>query len=143
MKKQHGFTLIELMIVVAIIGIISAIGYPAFVGYTEKAEFLDSKYKLTTIADLEERFHLRHQTYTEDILTAAGLNTTDLSPNQSYKYTVKAGPLGLGDSYIITATLVLDDPIASCYTMTLSSTGARASAKKDSSDTTDICWKRD
>lgn len=41
MKTQNGFTLIELMIVVAIVAILAAVGLPAYQNYTKRAEFAE------------------------------------------------------------------------------------------------------
>ena len=59
MKKQNGFTLIELMIVVAIIGVLSAIAYPSYQSYMKKSARADAKVGLTKLADKQERFYLQ------------------------------------------------------------------------------------
>ncbi|UTW05397.1 prepilin-type N-terminal cleavage/methylation domain-containing protein [Amphritea atlantica] len=55
LKKQQGFTLIELMIVVAIIGILAAIAIPAYQDYVSKAKFQDN---ISSVAAVETAISL-------------------------------------------------------------------------------------
>ena len=56
-RKQQGFTLIELMIVVAIIGILAAIAIPAYTNYTNKARFAEATLAASALkTDVRLRF---------------------------------------------------------------------------------------
>ena len=62
-----GFTLIELMIVVALIATIAAIAYPSFVDSIRKSRRADAQQGLMTAAQKLENFYARNATYTEDL----------------------------------------------------------------------------
>ena len=138
MKKYNGFTLIELMIVVAIIGVISAVAYPSYDGYMKKTRRADAKVGMSKIADKQERFYLQNNTYT-DSFAATGLNTGNVSDEGYYKFTISSPDFVNG--FIVTATAISGRPQdgdTGCTTMTLSSTGAKEpngdpSTEKD-------CW---
>ncbi|WP_353314472.1 type IV pilin protein [Candidatus Albibeggiatoa sp. nov. NOAA] len=63
MKKSKGFTLIELMIAVAIIAIIVAIAVPNYNRYLAKSRRADAKTALITIAQLQETYFADNNTY--------------------------------------------------------------------------------
>jgi len=65
-KSEKGFTLIELMIVVAIIGILAAIAIPQFAKYREKAYDAGAKADLSHLATSLESYFLDNGTYTTD-----------------------------------------------------------------------------
>ncbi len=60
---QAGFTLIELMIVVAIIGIIAAIAYPSYLEQVKSTRRGDAQGDLASFANAMERYHTRNSTY--------------------------------------------------------------------------------
>jgi type IV pilus assembly protein PilE len=62
-SSQKGFTLIELMIVVAIIGIIAAIAYPSYVEYTDRTRRSVAQGALTGLAGAMERYYASSNTY--------------------------------------------------------------------------------
>lgn len=86
MKKNSGFTLIELMIVVAIIGVIGAIAMPSYDSYMKKSRRADAKVGLSKLADKQERFYLQNNTYATS-LTDLGI-TNDLTENGYYQLSV-------------------------------------------------------
>lgn len=68
-NKQLGFTLIELMIVVAIIGIISAIAYPAYTNYIARGKRAECKSGVLQVMQQQERYFTQYNTY---LVVAAG-----------------------------------------------------------------------
>ena len=82
MKKIKGFTIIELMIVVAIIGIIAAIGYPSYTTYLHKAGRAEGSALLLDVMEKQEQYYRRNRTYTVE-LTDLGL--TGVVETERYK----------------------------------------------------------
>lgn len=62
-RKEQGFTLIELMIVVAIVGILAAIAIPNFVGMQKRAKTTEAKSNLGEIWTLQEAYRAENDTY--------------------------------------------------------------------------------
>ena len=102
-NKEGGFTLIELMIVVAIIGIISAIAYPSYQGYIERGIRADTMTEMQNIATEIETRKLAQGRYSNDLITNLGgsypqegtaLYTISFSPNPlTSQWTITAEPI--------------------------------------------------
>ena len=78
--RAAGFTLIEMMICVAVIGVLSSVAYPAFSGTLATTRRSDALVALMKVQLLQERFRADHPSYGE--LSALGLDAS--SPNRHY-----------------------------------------------------------
>ena len=77
MHKRFGFTLVEIMIVIAILGILSAIAIPSYQEYIRKSRRTDAKEALLSAAALQERYFLQNNHYSSDISTVGGKLSKD------------------------------------------------------------------
>ena len=126
---QQGFSLTELMIVVAIIGVLAAIGLPAYQNYARQAKRADAHNALTTISNLEERYFTEHNSYTKNP-TDLGYDSNTPDSNEGYwQLSITAAAAATG--YTISAAPANGHIDGDCNAITLNALGAKAPA---------TCW---
>jgi type IV pilus assembly protein PilE len=102
-RPSRGFTLIELMITVAIVGILAAVAYPSYLSTVRKTARSAAQSYMLTIAAKEEQFILDARTYTTTIGTGGLVLTAPAETVGRYTFSVTnaAGP---PPTFTITAT---------------------------------------
>lgn len=126
--RPKGFTLIEIMIVVAIIGILSAIAYPGYQSYVMRAKRSAAQQFMVDIGSREQQYLLDARLYTATI-GSGGLNMTvptDVSPN--YTLAVAVDNTAAPPTFTITATAIGRQ--VSDGNLTLNSLGQKTPAGK-------------
>jgi type IV pilus assembly protein PilE len=131
---QRGFTLVELMITTAIIGILAAIAYPSYTQYVIRANRADAVAILMESAQYMERYYTTNNTYLgANLLTAVSPRAATVAlGNIKYNITFSVAPSAT--AYTLSAAPAngqVGD--TTCGTLTLTSTGVQT-------PTTAGCW---
>ncbi|WP_353736945.1 type IV pilin protein [Aquamicrobium sp.] len=133
-SDSAGFTLIELMIVVAIIAILASIAYPAYTDQMRKTRRADAKGVLMDFAQRAERFYTQNGSYNGFVLPYVQ------SPADSGTkfYNLGPSPIATAQSFTITATPINGQASDPCGTLSITQTGTKAA----SGGTNEDCWAR-
>lgn len=120
--KQGGFTLLELMIVVVVVGILTAIAYPSYKQYVVRANRSEAQQFMLSIASRQQQYLMDARSY--GTLTQLGL-TVPTTVAQNYDIDPGVNNGTTPPSYLITATPKSGSMQAGDGNQTLSSTGAK------------------
>jgi type IV pilus assembly protein PilE len=138
--KKNGFSLIELMIAVGIVGILAAIAIPSYSAYVKRANRSDATRSLSATAQALERCYSQNFTYAVATCPIAGVTPT---PSSQGYYTVtinvNAGP---PETYVLTAVPALAPQTTdtACGTFTIDNTGRQTATDMSATPNTQTCW---
>ena len=119
--RARGFTLIELMVVVAIIAILAAIAIPGYNNYVLRAQRTDGQELLLRLAQAQERYYTANNRYADDLAT---LGQPQTSANAYY--VAQIATASSSQAYTLTATPRADQIADVCADLALDNTGVKS-----------------
>jgi type IV pilus assembly protein PilE len=130
--RSRGFTLVELMVVLVVLGILSAIAIPSYTQYILRSHRTNAQAVLAETAQFMERFYTTNNTYEGAALLTAVVPRNASGTEVRYNISFVDDEPG-AEAWVLQAVPVNAQADDSCGTLTLSNTGAQGAGA-------DGCW---
>lgn len=128
--KNKGFTLIELMIVIAVVGVLAAIAYPSYQNHVIKTKRANMMADLQNMASQIESKKMMHGNYANIPATTLASITNSLSGDSQGLYTVAISPSPLTSQWTLTATPVPTSQMGNDGNLELHANGRKCRASQ-------------
>jgi type IV pilus assembly protein PilE len=133
MKSANGFTLVEILIVVALIGILASIAIPAYGDYVTRGKLVDATAQLSNARIQLEQYYQDNRNYgSTSSVCGVAVPTT---PSKYFTFSCNWGTGGTNQSYLVTATAVIS---SKNFKYTIDQSNAKTSTTGWGNGTT--CW---
>jgi type IV pilus assembly protein PilE len=125
--RRLGFTLIEVMITVAIVAILAAIALPTYREHVRKSRRAEAQAFLMNVAARQQQFLLDTRAYASSLATAVGAAPANVAATYNVTLVAAGGP---PPTFVVTATprADTDQPLEQCGTLAIDQTGTKTAA---------------
>lgn len=134
--SKSGFTLIEMLIVIAIVSILAGIAYPSYMQYVLKSKRTEAQSALIDIANRQEMYYLDHHQYATNLATDLGLSANPFITENGY-YRIETSSARATADFTLTAIAISTQAADSeCASLSVDH-----NSTKSSSAGNEACWK--
>lgn len=137
LSLSHGFTLIELMITVAVIGVLAAIGYPSYTEFVHRGKIVEGLGELSALRVRLEQYYQDNRNYGS---TAAACGVV-MPSKPTFAFTCTWGASATSQSFVATATGLASGGMSG-FTFTVNEVNAQATSNFAGSAVTATCWMK-
>lgn len=125
MRRNHGFTLIELMVTVVLVGILASVAYPSYLTYVSKTHRAAAAAFLLEVSSRQQRYLLDARSYAADMAALGMMAPPEIA--RHYTITTSPKPDAKPPGFIATAQPVGDQATrdSDCGALTIDETGEK------------------
>lgn len=136
--KKNGYTLMELLVTVAVVGVLAAVAIPSYKSYSVKTRRSEGRAFVMEIMQRQEKYYTENNTYTTNLTQLGYSSSTPSSERSYYTVTATAASDGIANNVVLTAAPTGSQTAdTECGSFIMNSTGA-----KSTSTSSTTCWNK-